>query len=256
MAAIVDPQWYKKIWTLDILSQSWTEQTEREVEFVVQALQLRGTERILDLACGFGRHALALAARGFSVVGVDITEAYVGEAQRRALDQGLATAFICADIRDVTFDSEFDVVLNLADGAIAYLETQAEKLKIFDRIASALKPGGKHLMYVCNRDHAEKHFPRRHWEMGEQALSLADFEWDAHSARMLYTGYSFAYGEPLMRPETGAPTSARLYSMRELEAIFRERGVTVVRAFGDYDVNVPASADLLGLAIYSVKESS
>lgn len=188
-------------------------------------------------------------------MGVDITPAYIEEARRRAQTQGLAAEFFCLDVRDITFQAEFDVVLNLADGAIGYLENDAENLKIFDRIAGALKPGGKHLMYVCSRDHAARHFPKRHWEMGQQGLALSDFTWDDQTARMIYTGYSFEYGQPLPKPTPGTPSSTRLYSVAELETIFRERGMTIMQTFGDYDVNVPASADLLGLAVYSTKQS-
>lgn len=68
--------WYKKIWTLDIQNMSWVEDTKRQVDFLVEKLNLTGNERILDLACGFGRHSLELARRGFDVIGVDITPDY------------------------------------------------------------------------------------------------------------------------------------------------------------------------------------
>lgn len=55
--------WYKKIWTLDIQNQSWVEDTMRQVDFLVEKLNLTGNERILDLACGFGRHSLEFARR-------------------------------------------------------------------------------------------------------------------------------------------------------------------------------------------------
>ena len=162
MPGEVDPQWYKKIWTLDVQDASWVEPTAREVDFAVEVLQLRGRERVLDLACGFGRHALELARRGYPVVGVDITPEYVDEARKRAAAERLEAEFIRADLREVSFHDEFDVVLNLADGAIGYLEAEQENLKIFDVIASALRPGGRHLMGICNAAYAEKHFPRRH----------------------------------------------------------------------------------------------
>ena len=69
--------WYKKIWTLDIQNQSWVEDTNRQVDFLIEILKLNGNERILDLACGFGRHSLELARRGFDVTGVDITPDYI-----------------------------------------------------------------------------------------------------------------------------------------------------------------------------------
>ena len=63
--------------------------------------------------------------------------------------------FICQDIRTITFDKEFDVVLNMADGAIGYLEDDGENHKIFSVIAKALKNGGKHFMDIMNGSYAQ-----------------------------------------------------------------------------------------------------
>lgn len=60
----MENDWYKKIWTLDIQNQSWVEDTKRQIDFVIEKLHLKGDEKILDLACGFGRHSLELARRG------------------------------------------------------------------------------------------------------------------------------------------------------------------------------------------------
>lgn len=50
----MDSDWYRKTWTLDIQDQAWTEDTTREVDFIISKLSLQRNERILDLACGFG----------------------------------------------------------------------------------------------------------------------------------------------------------------------------------------------------------
>lgn len=63
----MENDWYKKIWTLDIQNQSWVKDTKRQIDFVIEKLHLKGDEKILDLACGFGRHSLELARRGYYI---------------------------------------------------------------------------------------------------------------------------------------------------------------------------------------------
>ena len=250
----VDKQWYRKIWTLAIKEMSWVEQTNEQVDFIWEVLKLDGRERILDLACGFGRHALEFARRGCQVVGVDITVEYVDEANKQAQKEELAAEYICADLRELEFKDEFDIVLNLADGAIGYLEDDIENLKIFDRIASALKPGGKHLMDVCNGGYADKYFPKRNWVLGAQTLSLADFEWDREKSLMYYGGLEFKYGEKLEKPEAIYSNPTRLYNLDELEMIFQARGMEIQQAYGNFDAAIPATEDIFQMQVYSTKK--
>jgi SAM-dependent methyltransferase len=248
-----DTQWYKKIWTMDIQEMSWVEQTKSQVDFLWDILQLEGRERVLDLACGFGRHSMEIASRGCKVVGVDITIEYVEEARKQAREKGLYAEFICADLRDLRYRSDFDVVLNLADGAIGYLEDDNENLKIFDLVSSALKPGGKHVMDVCNGGYAARHFPGRNWVFGNQSLSLADFEWDEQRSRMYYGGLEFKYGEIFTRPQEIHSNPTRLYNLQELSEIFQKRGMQIQKAFGDYDKTVLASDNTFQIQVFSQK---
>lgn len=248
--------WYRKIWSLDIKNMSWVEGTKEEVDFIVDLLELSGTERVLDLACGFGRHSIELAKRGYSVVGVDITRDFIEEARRKAAYEGVDAKFICADLRDVAFDDAFDVALNIADGAIGYLESDEENLKIFDLIASSLKKGGKHFMNICNAEHAEMHFPKRYWEIGDKELSLPEFHWEKETRRMLYGGWGLKFGEIAERPSEEAMEAhsyTRLYSVYELEAIFAQRKMAIRKTLGGFDKNIPASHREMSLLVYSQK---
>lgn len=244
--------WYKYGWSLDIKNQSWVQDTENQVDFIIKTLELTGKERILDLACGYGRHSLSFAQKGFSVVGVDITKDYIDDAIKTAKKNSLPAKFIQADIRDVDFENEFDVVLNLADGAIGYLETDEENLKIFDVISHALKKGGKHFMDVCNAEHAEHYFPRTSWEIGEKALALAQFDWDNKTRRMLYGGYDIPYGIPVQKPDIPAGDPTRLYSVGELFELFEYRKMKILHTFSDY-YGSEASYKELQLLVYSIK---
>lgn len=248
-----DKQWYKKIWTMDIQDMSWVEQTKSQVDFLWDILQLNGSERILDLACGFGRHSLEFASRGCKVVGADITTEYIEEAGKQAKEKGLGAEFICTDLRDLQYRNDFDVVLNLADGAIGYLEDDNENLKVFDLIASALKPGGKHVMDICNGGYAARHFPGRNWMFGNQSLSLADFEWDAQRSLMFYGGLEFKFGETLTRPQEIHSNPTRLYNLQELSEIFQKRGMRIQKAFGNFDKTVSASDNTFQIQVLSQK---
>ena len=74
MTAETDPQWYRRIWTLDLRDASWVESTVAEVDFVVEALSLPPGQRVLDLACGFGRHSLELVDPESPAIGVEGAE--------------------------------------------------------------------------------------------------------------------------------------------------------------------------------------
>ncbi len=244
--------WYRNIWTLDIKNMSWVEDTKHQVDFIIKTLELKGTERILDLACGYGRHAICFARRHFSVVGVDITKAYIDDAIQSTHGIMPNIQFIHSDIRDVRFQSEFDVVLNLADGAVGYLENDGENLKIFDVISRALKPGGKHFMDVCNAEHAQAYFPKRSWAIGDKEFSFSEFDWDPQKRTMLYGGGGFTYEETAKKPEVPEGNPTRLYSISELNAIFSERNMRIVDTFSDYS-GKPATYKELQLMVYSIK---
>jgi SAM-dependent methyltransferase len=240
----MESDWYKKIWTLEAKNYSWVETTEGDVDFIIKALGLTGKERILDLACGFGRHSLSLARRGFSVTGVDITKEFIEDARKEAKAHSLEAEFILADIRDLGYKNEFDVVINLSDGAIGYLENDEENLKIFDVIGNALRLGGKHFMEICSAEHAEKYLPKQSWYIGSSAVSLAEFNWDVKSRRILSKGYGIPYGQIAQKPEPFDETSVRLYSNVELENILQQRHMKIIRTYADYHGNAATDKEM------------
>lgn len=244
--------WYKKVWSLDIKDQSWTEETKKQVDFIIDELHLKGDERILDLACGYGRHSLEFARRGFCVTGVDITPDYIDFAKCRAETEKLDARFICSDIRAVNFINEFDVVINMADGAVGYLENDEENSKIFEVISKALKPGGKHFMDIMNRSYAETHFPCRLWEAGEKCLTLSEFEWESDTKTLIYGQADYKYGETLSKPDINDGNTIRLYSADEIREIFSKLKMTVCKTYSDFDGN-PSSDNKIQLMVYSEK---
>lgn len=183
---------------------------------------------------------------------MDVTPDYIRYAREQAEREGLDARFLCADIRDTRFEGEFDAALNMADGAIGYLENDAENRKIFETVAKALKPGGRHFMDVMNGDYADSHFPCQLWEAGEKCLTLSRFEWNRETRTLLYGQLDYAYGAPLPKPEMTEGNPIRLYTLAEIETLFAPLGLKPAATYADFS-GTPASANAIQLMILSEK---
>ncbi len=129
------------------LRYSFTKGTDQEVDFLVDRLALEPGARILDVGCGPGRHAHALGLRGFEVVGVDISERFVALARENA-PNGAAVRFERVDARALGFESEFDAVISLCQGAFglsggAGVVSLDPDRAVLDGMTRALRPGGR-----------------------------------------------------------------------------------------------------------------
>jgi SAM-dependent methyltransferase len=127
------------------LRYSFTKGTAQEVAFLVDALGLEPGMRVLDVGCGPGRHARALAARGVEVHGVDISQRFVDLARH---DAPAGATFERVDARALPFDAEFDAVISLCQGAFGLADGGGGSVPldpdaaVLAGMARAVVPGG------------------------------------------------------------------------------------------------------------------
>jgi SAM-dependent methyltransferase len=227
----IPEDWYETAFDARSAEMAWTDHTGPEVDRVAKILQPNGDERVLDMPCGSGRHALGLRRRGFGVVGADISPDLIGIARRDAAEEDLDVDFVLSDLRDLGFAAEFDLVLNLNDGAIGYLESDEEKLKTFATISRALRPGGRNLIQLPNVLYAKEGLPQRFWIPAESMVELVEHRWDKKTRRMEGKMVAARCGEPLDPSLEGIEFSQRLYTVDELRQIYAQVGMELTGVF-------------------------
>lgn len=109
-----------------------------EADLIESLLREAGGSRVLDGGCGTGRVAIELAARGFSVAGMDLDEAMLASARAKAPE----IQWILADLSEASahLDSEFDIVA-LPGNVMIFVERGSEAT-VISQLASLLVPGG------------------------------------------------------------------------------------------------------------------
>ncbi len=164
---MADPDWYRSYFDEAVLRlyRSRLDPAEARAETAAllewMALPLGG--EILDVGCGWGRHALLLAEAGLRVTGVDISPAALAEAASASTEMGLSVRWEERDMRALGFDGEFDAALSLFS-SLGYFLSDQEDLTVLQGIHRALRPGGTFLLETMHRDSFVIGFqPRERW---------------------------------------------------------------------------------------------
>jgi SAM-dependent methyltransferase len=129
---------------------------EAEVELIWQLLELEPGLEVLDLACGHGRIANALAARGCQVTGLDATPLFLDRARHDAAARGVAVTYVEGDMRELPWTGRFDRVINWVT-AFGYFD-DSDNRRVLSEVARVLKPGGLFALEMNNRDWVIRHF--------------------------------------------------------------------------------------------------
>jgi ubiquinone/menaquinone biosynthesis C-methylase UbiE len=185
---------------------------------------------VLDVACGFGRHAVPLAAAGYKVVGVDRSQTLLAEARRRAGD-GRWPELVQADYRELPFaDESFDAAINLFT-SLGYLGDE-EDTRALAEIARVLRPDGRLVIEIMHRDLLVRGFSEQDWRaLGGGRLLLEQRTFDA-AAGLAQTTQTLIETSGERESRT---FSLRVYTATELVAMLTAAGFAEAKCYGDLD---------------------
>ena len=237
------------------ISQAFESPTDAasDVEWIAGLAALERGARVLDAPCGFGRHSIELARRGYQVTGVDFSETELERARAAAREAGVNLTLVSQDIRDMEFAGEFDLAVNLFS-SIGYFSDDEDRL-VLDRFWRALKPGGVFVVDTRNRDQLVRSLPPEErkrvngWTLRiENEFDPATSRWRARWFRLKRASAKAKEGGQELIGES----EIRLYSAHELSAMLRPERWARVELYGGLD-GTPFSLDASRLVLAAWK---
>ena len=124
------------------------ERSDEEADLVWRLLGLEVGMEVLDLACGHGRIANRLAAKGARVTGLDATPSFLELARRDAAERGVEVEYVEGDMRSLPWSERFDRIVNWFT-SFGYFSDE-ENRQVLREAQRALKPGGALLIEANN----------------------------------------------------------------------------------------------------------
>ena len=228
--------WYDEFFHEDYLKvfgdEFTPERATAEVAFLEKVLGLKRGQQVLDLACGQGRHAVPLAQHGMQVTGLDLMPDYLAMAKKSAKAAKVELELVQSDMRQIPFKSRFDAVINMYT-AFGYLETEEDDLQVLREVAKALKPGGKVLLDLWNREWAIRNMLTHEWrEAADGTLYLEHRQLNLATSRVKVS--------VIMVPPNGPRHDSigwnvRIFSLTELSSLIERAGLHVLTVYGGYE---------------------
>ncbi len=202
----------------------------KEAEFFLKNLtdflRPKKSDKILDLACGSGRHSIFLNSLGFDVTGVDLSPNSIETANKSKNDR---LKFDVHDMREVYQEEGFDFVFNMFT-SFGYFDSNEENIKMIQSIEKTLKPEGVFVLDFFNADRVKR-------ELVKQEIKEIDgvqFE----LTRELVDGKIIKHIEFTEQNEQFSfREEVQAIDLEEFQQLFSQSGLKIIATFGDYFLN-------------------
>ncbi|MFY0628268.1 MAG: class I SAM-dependent methyltransferase [Reichenbachiella sp.] len=139
-------EWFNTIYYHILYKHRDYEEAGTFLDALIRKYRIPSGSKVLDLACGKGRHSIYLNNKGFNVTGVDLSSNNIGFAKQFESE---TLSFEIHDMRDVYKKGEFDYVFNLFT-SFGYFDSKEENLDVIRSTMTSLKKGGKFILDFLN----------------------------------------------------------------------------------------------------------
>ncbi len=216
--------------------------TAREINFILEQVPLAAGSRILDLACGTGRHTVELAKRGYKVTGLDYSAGFITKAKKAAKLASVEATFLQGDMRSMNYKNKFDAIVNLFT-SFGYFASDLDHGLVLKNIARALKNKGLFLIDLNNATRLLTYLTSFEQKVGQGPIKLSR---TVTLSNGLEVTTLQQLDVSLMRwkmvrswQENGEKrsynTSVRLFTLPEMKHLMAENDLSIEHVWGDFD---------------------
>jgi SAM-dependent methyltransferase len=236
--------WYKKWFNrkeyLELYSHRNKQDAAKIAGLITKTLDLPRGSKVLDLACGNGRHSVFFAKKGFDVLGIDLSHYLVSEAKKNLKTDYSKWAknlrFEIGDMRKIGHKNKFDLVVNLFS-SFGYFDSNNENYKVIKSIALSLKEGGYFFFDFLNESYLRKHLvnydiTKRNRNVIIQVRDIKD-NFVTKNILLLRNKHGSDYPEISTFHE-----KIRLFTLADFRKMFTSAGLKIQKTFGDYSGNM------------------
>jgi len=225
--------WYKEWFDSDnylkIYSHRDETEAERLVDLIVNNINFFSGGKVLDMACGSGRHAIIFASKGYEVTAVDLSKNLIATAEANAKAQNVNIEFVNSDILEFSSIKKFDLVVNLFT-SIGYFDDDENNFNVILKAFNLLTNGGNFVIDYFNKNYLLRNLiPTSVFSDNGSRITQNRFI-DGNRVRKNITIENNGTIDEFYE-------SVRLYSDNEMMSFLQRAGFKILKKFGDYKGN-------------------
>lgn len=227
----MNKDWFKNWFESQYYQQVYNHRDEKDakllVDLILASVKLDDNAKILDAACGAGRHYINFAKKGYSVFGFDLSKNLLNEAKRNCEKNNSPYNLFCADIRKIAFKTNFNLITNLFT-SFGYFESDEENFLFIKNAYELLYKNGYYVL-----DYFNEHFLRKNL-LAKSYKKINDLE--IYEKRKIIDGrinkIITIYNE---EKKFEYLESVKIYSFAQLKNTITKFGFELVVTFGSYN---------------------
>ncbi len=200
------------------------------LEAVFRKFSPQGPQAILDLGCGTGSHAVALAKRGYEVTGLDLSSAQLRVAREKVRGTHLRAKFVYADMRQFDLDRRFDAAIAMF-GGFGYLLSDRDVLAHLRTVRRHLGPGGLYAFEFWQESGVVPgHRGWVHVEKPFRIMRLDASRYDPKRHRLSFDFHYFVFRGDRLQERFTEPHTVRVHSLPGMRALLSRGGFRLLAA--------------------------